>query len=125
MAIQKKVSLNFYLKPNPMDPATLQNLLILACPFLAFFAGIVIRKVALPGRNSPPMYQQLLLGIPICLIVISPLLPLLQSSASTSNFTVFLVTVGIIMEHGMIVPETATDQLNKLRQRGRHSALGV
>jgi hypothetical protein len=100
-----------------MEPITLLNLVVIASPFLAFFIGIIIRKFALPKRDSPSILQQLLLGIPICLIVVGPLLPIVQSSATSASLTAFLVTLGVIMEHGMIVPETAASHLNKLRKQ--------
>jgi hypothetical protein len=106
-----------------MDPAILQNWLLGACPFLAFFAGIFIRKWALPKQDSPKLGQQLLLGIPIFLVVISPLIPILRAATESSNSTAFWITVGVIMEHGMIVPEIAADQLAKLlRGRGQNAS---
>ncbi len=79
-------------------------------PFGAYFAGIVIRNIALPGRNSPPLLHQLLLGIPVSLIVVSPLLGLLQQTDPKT----FLVSLGIIVEHGMVVHETITGHLRRL-----------
>ena len=90
-------------------------------PFAAYFLGIVIRKVALPGKNSPPLSHQLLLGIPFSLMVVSPMLIVFEESAASRP--AFLLTLGIIIEHGMIVTETATKQLQSLirtsgKQRG-------
>jgi hypothetical protein len=100
-----------------MNLDTLYNLFVGGCPFVAFFLGIVIRKFALPGANSPPLHQQFLLGIPISLVIISPLLPVLAATATSEKLAGFLVTIGIIMEHGMLVPETATHHLQNLLQR--------
>jgi hypothetical protein len=47
----------------------------------ANFLGIVIRKVAIPGKDSPALHKQFLLG---------------------------LVTIGLIIEHGMLLNERVT-----------------
>lgn len=101
-----------------MDPATyfvVINVVLIGGPFIAYFFGIVVRKVVLPGQNSPPLSHQILLGVPISLVVVSPLLPVLD--ATKSHLSGFLVTLGIIMEHGMVLNETATYHLKRLRQK--------
>lgn len=100
-----------------MNLVELQNLVVPGSSFLAFFFGVVVRKFALPGSNSPPLHRQLLLGIPISLVIISPLMPVLKATATWENLPGFCVTIGIIMEHGMLVPETATHHLQKLLQQ--------
>ena len=97
-------------EPSPL----LINFILTGLPFLAYFSGIIIRKVALPGKNSPPLLHQILLGVPISLIVVSPLIVILNKSFTT-DISTYLVTLGIIMEHGMIVNETAVKHLNKMR----------
>jgi hypothetical protein len=97
-----------------MEPNyAISNIGIVIAPFLCYFAGIIIRKIVLPGRNSPPLHHQLLMGIPVSLVVVSPLLPVIANTISDPAS--FLVTMGIIMEHGMLVNETATHHLKKLR----------
>ncbi|MCP4684044.1 MAG: hypothetical protein GY867_01225 [bacterium] len=81
-------------------------------PFLAYFLGIVIRNKAMPGEDSPPLSQQLLLGIPVSLVVVAPLVTVLHGSIQDPS--VYLFTLGMIMENGMLVHETATRQLAKL-----------
>ena len=88
------------------------NLATVGVPFGAYFIGIIIRKVALPGENSPKLSQQLLLGIPFSLVIISPLLIVFQSAAT--DVSAYLFTLGIIVEHGMIVNETAAKHLQAL-----------
>ena len=90
----------------------LANLFGIGAPFVCYYVGICIRKVVLPGKNSPPLGHQFLLGIPVSLVVVSPMLLVLD--AAYSNIPAFLVTLGIIIEHGMLVNETATTQLKKL-----------
>jgi hypothetical protein len=85
------------------------NLLVLIVPFASYFLGIVIRKKALPGKNSPPLSHQLLIGIPVSLVVVSPMLPII--SKTIADTPAFLVSMGIIMEHGMLVNETITKHL--------------
>ncbi len=88
------------------------NVLGFALPFSCYFIGIIIRKVVLPGKNSLPLAHQLLLGVPVSLVVVSPLLPVV--AAAYSNVPAFLLTLGIVIEHGMLVNETATSHLKKL-----------
>jgi hypothetical protein len=88
------------------------NLFFVAAPFVAYFLGIIIRGVAMPRRREILLRHQCLLGIPVSLVVVSPFLPVLN--ATTSNLPGFLVTIGVIIEHGMLVNETATYHLNQL-----------
>jgi hypothetical protein len=87
-----------------------QILLVWAIPFVAYFTGIFIRKVALPGKDSPPLKRQVLLGIPVALIGVSPMITILHEALS-NNINAYLVTLGIIIEHGMLVQETITKHL--------------
>ena len=96
-----------------MEPNyTLANILGFAVPFACYYVGIIIRKIALSGPRSPPLSHQFLLGIPISLVVVSPLLPV--AAAAYSDAPAFLLTLGIVIEHGMLVNETATTHLHKL-----------
>jgi hypothetical protein len=100
-----------------MEPnAFLINFVNVGVPFLAYFVGIVIRKVALPGKDSPSLSKQLLLGIPISLVIVAPALGILRNTIATDLGT-FLLTIGVIMEHGMIVTETAMKHIHKLIQK--------
>jgi hypothetical protein len=80
------------------------NLLQVGVPFAAFFLGIVIRKFALPGKNSPSLACQFLLGVPVSLVIVSPLLNIF----SQHQMAPYLATVGLVIEHGMLVMETVT-----------------
>lgn len=91
------------------------NVISVCIPFLCYYLGIYIRKKVLPGQDSPPLSDQFLLGVPVSLVVVSPMLPVI--SASYSNVTALLVTLGVIIEHGMLVHETATVHLKKLTGR--------
>ena len=88
------------------------NLFLFIVPFASYYLGIIIRKVALPGKNSLPISHQLLLGIPASLVVVSPMLPIIDSAQS--NIPALLITFGVIMEHGMLLNETLTAHLKKL-----------
>lgn len=90
--------------------------------FAVFFAGIVIRKYTFPGDNSPPLGKQLLLGVPMSLIIVCPLLlsflefaPTTQH-VSTERIIHILMTYGVIMEHGMFLMERATRFIVKAKQ---------
>jgi len=86
-------------------------------PFFAYFVGIVIRKKAIPGPDSPPLNHQLLLGIPICLLVVSPQLTIFN--AVRADVPAYLVSMGLIIEQGMLVQETVTRRIANLRQRNQ------
>ena len=98
-----------------------QNVAIWAVPYLAYFAGIWIRKVVFPGVNSPPLSHQFLLGVPVALVVVSPFVAVLRVAMSAGS-TAYLFNVGLVIEHGMLVQETATAHLRKrlgaIRQSG-------
>ena len=107
-----------FVEPN----YSLPNVLLLVVAFAAYFLGIVIRKAAVPGRMRISLSCQLLLGIPVSLLVVSPLLPVLSAADSWSP--AWLLTIGVIMEHGMLVNETATYHLNKLKGEMGHAPAG-
>jgi len=102
------------------DNAWVINTLQVGVPFAAYFVGIVVRKLALPGPNSPPLRCQLLLGVPVSLVIVSPLLTVFGEAVHSRS--ALLLTVGIIMEHGMLVTETAARQLQQI-MRGAGSSL--
>ena len=84
--------------------------------FGAYYIGIIIRKVAMPGKDSPALLNQLLLGIPVSLIVVTPLLGVLGAAFRGTELNLFaaLTIIGVIMEHGMLLNETLTKHLNKI-----------
>ena len=101
--------------PDPnLVPLGLQIFAVWMLPFIAYYLGIYIRKMAFPSAGSPPLTVQFLLAIPVCLIVVSPLIITLQKSLG-SHIPTFLFTIGIIIEHGMIMHETAVKHLERLR----------
>ena len=93
-----------------------QNITVWVVPFIAYFVGICIRKIAIRGPNSPPLRHQLLLGIPVALVIVSPILTIMRSGMSV-DVTVYLFNLGIVVEHGMLVQETATTHLTRLAKR--------
>lgn len=95
-----------------MEPDySFSNSIIFLLPFFCYYLGIFIRNVVCPGINCPPILHQFLLGIPLSLIVVCPLLPVIKSSYG--NFAALGITFGVIIEHGMVVTETATKRLKK------------
>lgn len=88
------------------------NMLQVGIPFAAYFVGIIVRKMTLPGLNSPSLGCQMLLGVPVSLVIVSPLLAIFGEAVH--NPSAYLLTVGIIMEHGMLVTETAVKQLHAI-----------
>ena len=79
-------------------------------PFAAYFFGILIGKNVFPNTSDLSLASLFLLGIPVCLIVVSPLTYSLQE-AFRNNPPSYLFTIGVIIEHGMVVHETATKRL--------------
>ena len=98
-------------------PGTVGILATVALGFLAYYLGIVIRKVALPGKHSPSLRDQLLLGLPISLGVISSLVAILNTAIKEADAASFLATLGLIMEHGMVLNETLTRRLQEITGR--------
>lgn len=96
-----------------MEPNYLMtNILLLVLPFGAYYVGILIRRYALPGRATSSIGCQFLLGIPVSLVVVSPLL--VTVIPSVSNTPGYLLTLGIIMEQGMLLNETILSHLKDL-----------
>lgn len=98
-----------YVDINNDGNALAINLLRIGVPFAAFFLGIVIRKAALPGKDSPSLGRQCLLGVPVSLVIVSPLLNIF--SDNLNQMAPYLATVGLVIEHGMLVMETITRHL--------------
>lgn len=97
-----------------MEPNyVLTNVLVLLVPFACYYVGIAVRKIALPSRDSRPWSHQLLLGVPTSMVVVSPLIPVL--SKTLNDMPALLVTLGVIMEHGMVLNEAAADILKRMR----------
>jgi hypothetical protein len=92
--------------------------LVCTFSFCSYYAGILIRFYGLPGPNPLPLRRQLLLGIPISVGVITPLLTILGTALSDSNPNPVSVlgVLGIIMEHGLVLNETFAQRLQKLLQ---------
>jgi len=101
--------------PGIADNPWIINFLQVGVPFLAFFVGIIVRKVALPGQNSPRLGCQMLLGIPVSLVIVSPVLNVFGEAIHDRS--AYLLTVGIMMEQGMLVVETATEHLKNLLEK--------
>lgn len=95
--------------PEPMY--WLRDLEIALEGFGAYFLGAVIRRVVMTSEESPPLSHQMLLAIPISLVVVPPLL---YASTSATELSQILVSLGVIMEHGMILNDTAAKHLRTL-----------
>lgn len=95
----------------------LQNILVWIAPFAAYYFGILIRKYGFQNPESPPLTQQCLVAIPICIIVVMPFIGFLNSAIS-SDIPAYLTTMAVIMEHGMIMNEkAATLAANKMNKQ--------
>jgi|SRR5215211_1840456 len=87
------------------------NLLLLLLPFGAYYIGIVIRY-KLGDNSSSSLGNQFLLGVPASLVVVSPLLVTVIPNISSAP--AYILTLGIVMEHGMVVNETVMSRLKDL-----------
>ena len=94
---------------------SLNNFLIVAIAFFFYYLGIYIRDKTLPAAKRLPLRKQMLLGIPVCLATLSSMMPIIQRTMT--DFSV-LVTIGLIIEQGMVVNETGTrliqDEIRKV-----------
>ncbi len=77
---------------------TMEFLFMCLLAFGAYYVGIIIRKIALPGKDSPTLGKQLLLGLPVSLVVVTPLFVLVPwkmapISESRGGVTVQLIVV--------------------------------
>jgi hypothetical protein len=98
----------------PTDPSYFLDAVVLWLPpFVVFFLGIVIRKEVCPGPNSPPLLKQLLMGIPVSLVIVSSLIAGVQLGID-GHIPSYIFTLGVLMEHGMLVSETLVQHLEKL-----------
>ena len=90
----------------------LTNFMLLVLPFGAYYVGILVRRYALPGNSTSSLACQALLGIPVSLVVVSPLLMTVMSNIS--NVPGYLLTLGVVMEQGMVLNETIVSHLKDL-----------
>ncbi len=90
----------------------LTNFLILGLPFAAYYLGILIRRFAFPDDFTSTLGCQFLLGIPVSLVVVSPLL--VAVIPNISNVPGYLLTIGLVMEQGMVLNETVVSRLKNL-----------
>ena len=79
-------------------------------PYAAYFLGILIRHRVFPGPGSPPLANQFLLGIPMALVLVSPMLGTIEYT----NTGAFLTVTGSIILHGMTMTEAAAKKLKEL-----------
>jgi hypothetical protein len=76
-------------------------------PYLAYFFGIFVRYRVMPSPTSPPLKDQMLLGVPMALLIVSPML----AGIDYTKTSAFLTVVGYIMFHGMALQESASRKL--------------
>jgi len=82
----------------------------------AYYLGIVIRKLAMPGKDSPPLSKQFLLGIPFSIATVALFSTTMQAAVQDSTFSLnaLVVAFGLIIEHGMILNEAASKRLHEI-----------
>jgi len=82
-------------------------------PFTAYMVGICVRNRFLPEAASPSLKSLMILGLPIYLVAVCPMLMAAEHNLVNLGYG-YLLTIGIVMEHGMIVHETAIARINQL-----------
>lgn len=112
---------------NPPQPESafisMAFVILWVLPFAAYYLGITIRKFAFPDTRQK-LIQLYLIGIPAGLLVVSPMLAVFQSALDAKhgpNNTAYLIALGVVIEHGMVVPEYIHDKINDLTEKRRQS----
>lgn len=96
----------------PEPSFTFQFIGIWIIPYLVYFFGIYIRKTVFPSSESPSWLKQMLGGVAIALLTVSPFIVVLHESIS-AHFPAYLFFLGVIMEHSMMLHEEAIKRLEK------------
>ena len=96
-------------------------LLIWILPILSYFGGICLRYYVFAEPSDWPFRHQMALGLFGALVVVVPMSGMLQAAldsmdSSAASFASYLITIGIIVEHGMVMQETVRKRLMKARQ---------
>jgi hypothetical protein len=86
---------------------------VFVVPFAAYMVGIFVRNRFMPESASPSLKSLMILGLPIYLVAVCPMLMAAERSLANLDYG-YLLTIGIVMEHGMIVHETAIARINQL-----------
>lgn len=94
----------------------MEELITWAIGVFAYYLGIIIRKLVMPGRDAPPLSKQFLLGIPFSIAAVALFSNTMQTAVQNSTFslTTLFVTFGLIIEHGMILNEAAIKRIQEL-----------
>lgn len=88
-------------------------------PFLAYYAGIIVRYHAKFLRDSepPPLKEQLVAGCVFSFVAIAPLLPSLRLAVSAQDgvdgVAYFLIIV-VVMQEGLVLHERAVTMVKRL-----------
>ena len=101
----------------PEPSLAIQFVLVWILPYVAYFGGICIGHKTLRGSESPTLLNQLLLGIPIGLMAVTPFLGALHQTISTHILT-YILFLGIIIEHSVMFHEKAIKRLQEIRSPG-------
>ena len=102
---------------NETAPQTLQILLLGVFPFFAYYLGVYIRKKVFPTPHSPVLSKQFLIAIPLSIGVVAPLLATIGTAITDAgSFSGYLVTIGVIMEHGLFMNEAISKKFSNRKK---------
>src|SRR3712207_5255287 len=90
---------------------------VYVAPYLAFSLGIYIRNQCLPETHPPTLKKLLLLGVPVYFVAVAPILLAAQEILTELSYG-YMLTLGLVMEQGMVVHETAA---SRMAQAIKHS----
>ncbi|ABC30301.1 hypothetical protein HCH_03559 [Hahella chejuensis KCTC 2396] len=98
---------------NEFTPFITQMVLLGVIPFAAYFLGVYIRITVFPSPQSLVMKHQFLVAIPLSVMVIAPLIVTLgQAITDAENLSAYLITIGVIIEHGLFMNEAVCERFN-------------
>jgi uncharacterized membrane protein len=89
-------------------------------PFCAYFLGVIIRTTTFPAQKSLKLWQQLLIAIPLSILIVAPLIKILGNAIS-DDWPGYLLTIGIIIEHGMFMNEALATKIEEHRSGSKES----
>ncbi|WP_431689357.1 hypothetical protein [Hahella sp. NBU794] len=96
---------------NEFTPFITQIFFLGVIPFAAYFLGVYIRKTVFPSPQSPVMKHQFLVAIPLSVMVIAPLIATLgQAISDAESMSAYLITIGVIIEHGLFMNEAVCER---------------
>ncbi len=102
---------------------TIESLTVISVSFGAYFLGIFLRFIALPGKDPMPLGRQYAIGFVLSFAIVTPFLVIMRIAffGSETNAATALATIGIILEHGFVMNDTWTRKIDEMINRDTQS----